>query len=67
MTDSLTLLKYMNQANITIDELANELNMDSRTLLNKMDKQDEFYSVEIQTICEILDIPNEKRKDIFFD
>jgi len=57
----------MNQANITIDELANELNMDSRTLLNKMDKQDEFYSVEIQTICEILDIPNEKRKDIFFD
>ncbi|MDD2591735.1 MAG: hypothetical protein PHG99_05395 [Erysipelotrichaceae bacterium] len=67
MTDSLTLLKYMNQANITIDELANELNMDSKTLLNKMDKQDEFYSVEIQTICEILDIPNEKRKDIFFD
>ena len=57
----------MNQANITIDELANELNMDSITLLNKMDKQDEFYSVEIQTICEILDIPNEKRKDIFFD
>lgn len=57
----------MNQANITIDELANELNMDSKTLLNKMDKQDEFYSVEIQTICEILDIPNEKRKDIFFD
>lgn len=60
------LLGRMKEYNHTQKSLAEAIGIDKGTLSAKLNSKNEFKSNEIDTICEVLDIPNSEIGKYFF-
>jgi len=59
------LLGRMKECGITQEQLAKEIGMNKATLSAKLNNKFQFKGDEMDSICRVLDIPNEKLALIF--
>lgn len=60
------LLGRMREKNITQDNLAKKINLQSPTLSQKLNNKARFKQIEISRICDVLDISASEIGDYFF-
>ena len=57
----------MKEANVTIEKVAKETNMDPATFYRKKIGESDFYRKEIQILRKILNLTSDEVDSIFFD
>jgi transcriptional regulator with XRE-family HTH domain len=56
----------MKEHGITQEQLAKEIGKNEATLNSKLNNKFQFKADEMDSICKVLDIPNEKISEYFF-
>ena len=66
MTNVLALRDELNRSGISVSFIARKMGLSREGLYNKLNNQTEFKASEIVALSEILNLPRDKRDEIFF-
>lgn len=61
------LVKNLEEKNITIEEMANKMNIGKEELINKIDGKEKIYLIDILLITKILELKNSEVYYMFFN
>lgn len=61
----MNILKYVVQSNLSVKDIASSIGLSEKTFLKRCISM-EFTASEIYTLCDLLNIPNDKAPEVFF-
>ena len=66
MTDNKLLLSIIDKNGLKLKFISDKLGITQQALYNKVNGKSEFKVSEMNKLCEVLNLSNKEKKDIFF-